>query len=230
VDRTFDGAVSVQGVLDPVTGELLLTALDAYKNPPSTSFEDAKLPVQDRVDALADICRTALSGLETETGRVVPRVTVTVPLETLREAPGHEPALLGARDVPVCAETARRMACDAGVIPAGLGANGEPLDIGRLTRVVPVGMRRALVLRDRTCRFPGCDRPATRTDAHHVEHWAHGGPTNTSNLILVCSFHHWLVHEGEWTVHFDAEANILTAYRPDGTPYDLVSGPRGPSP
>jgi hypothetical protein len=228
-DRTFQGAVSVQGVLDPVTGQLLLTALDAFT--PARSVDDERMPGQRRVDALADICRAALGSADVpSTGEHRPHMTVTVPLDTLQGAAGHDAALFGPAGEPVCAETARRMACDAGVIPAVLGSNGEPLDIGRLTRTIPTGIRRALILRDRGCRFPGCDQPPHRTDGHHLAHWSRGGPTNLTNLILVCAFHHWLVHEGHWSIHYDPDTNILTAYRPGGTPYDLISRPRGPSP
>jgi 5-methylcytosine-specific restriction protein A len=139
-------------------------------------------------------------------------------------------ALLGAGGEPVGAETARRLACDAGIVPAVLGSAGEPLDIGRLTRTVPTGMRRALHLRDRGCRFPGCDRPGHRCDAHHLRHWSRGGATSMQNLVLVCPFHHWLIHEGGWRVDYHTASNTLTAFRPDGGPYDLTSGPPGPGP
>jgi hypothetical protein len=145
-------------------------------------------------------------------------------------APGPAAALLGARHEPIRAETARRLACDAGIIPAVLGMASDPLDIGRLTRTVPAGIRRALHLRDRGCRFPGCDQPARRCDAHHLQHWSRGGSTSTSNLVLVCSFHHWLVHEGRWQITYHPDANVLTARRPDGSRYDLTSDPRGPGP
>ena len=88
------------------------------------------------------------------------------------------------------------MACDAKVIPAVLGGASEPLDVGRATRVIPPAIRRAVVLRDRTCRFPGCDRPQAWCDAHHVLHWSDGGPTSLQNLLLLCRAHHRSVHEG----------------------------------
>jgi hypothetical protein len=138
---------------------------------------------------------------------------------------------------PICADTARRLACDAGIIPVLLGSRSQPLDIGRLSRVVPTALRRAVELRDKTCRFPGCDRPPTWCDCHHLKHWAHGGTTCLANLILLCGFHHGLVHEYGWRLHLDPHTLDVSATRPDGSAYDLISrhdrttSPRaGPSP
>jgi hypothetical protein len=95
----------------------------------------------------------------------------------------------------VSAETFRRVSCDSVLVAVTAGADGRVLDVGRKTRSVPVAIRRALWSRDRGCRFPMC---ANRrfVHAHHVEHWAHGGPTSLDNLVLLCSFHHRLLHEG----------------------------------
>jgi hypothetical protein len=99
------------------------------------------------------------------------------------------------------------MACAAGIIPVTLDSQGQPLDIGRQTRVVPGPLRRALVARDRGCCFPGCDRPARWADVHHIRHWTHGGPTALDNLVLLCSFHHAEVHKPHgWTVFMDTDA------------------------
>ena len=99
----------------------------------------------------------------------------------------------------IAAETARRLCCDAGIVPVVDGANGEPLSVGRRTRSIPPAVRRALSNRDRGCRFPGC--PATqRLHGHHVRHWAEGGETSLDNLVLLCPTHHRLVHEGGFDV------------------------------
>jgi len=93
--------------------------------------------------------------------------------------------------------------------------SSEPLDIGRRTVVVPGPMRRAVTIRDRHCRFPGCDRPPAWCDAHHVVHWAHGGVTALSNLVLLCRRHHRLVHEGQFRLELtDGKPSFR---RPDGT-------------
>jgi hypothetical protein len=92
-------------------------------------------------------------------------------------------------------ETARRLACDAGVSRVLTRGDSEPMDVGRKTPVVPAGMRRALVLRDGGCSFPGCGRPQAWCDAHHIEHRADGGVTALENLVLLCRPHHRAVHE-----------------------------------
>lgn len=90
--------------------------------------------------------------------------------------------------------TVRRLACDASLIAAVLGTQGEPLDVGRRHRLVTPAIRTALVLRDKGCSFPGCTVPAAWTDAHHVTHWIDGGPTSLENLALLCRRHHLHVH------------------------------------
>ena len=97
-------------------------------------------------------------------------------------------------------ETARRLCCDAGIVAAVDGPAGEPLAVGRRTRTIPSAMRRALLIRDRGCRFPGC-ASTHRLHGHHVRHWAKGGDTSLDNLLLLCPFHHRLVHEGGFDVY-----------------------------
>jgi 5-methylcytosine-specific restriction protein A len=83
-----------------------------------------------------------------------------------------------------------------------LGSQGEPLDIGRATRTIPAGIRRAVVARDIGCIHPGCTKPAAWCQAHHVKHWANGGPTALANLVLRCHQHHWIVHHDGWHITF----------------------------
>src|SRR5262245_13068432 len=112
-------------------------------------------------------------------------------------------------------DTARRLACDATIVGIVEGDDGDPLDIGRKTRAIPLAIERALRSRDGGCRFPGCDR--TRfCDGHHIEHWANGGETKLHNLVTLCGFHHRFVHEGGYGVtRTDDGLFVLT--KPDGT-------------
>jgi hypothetical protein len=113
----------------------------------------------------------------------------------------------------VSAETLRRVACDCGLV--AIGGDGEALNIGRRARSIPPAIRRALMLRDRGCAFPGCTHTAF-LHGHHIEHWLHGGETSMDNLVMLCTFHHHLVHEGGWTVTSGADGAF--AFRsPAGT-------------
>jgi Domain of unknown function (DUF222) len=124
-------------------------------------------------------------------------LTVTMPYTWLREQIGH--GLVGAEEAISAAE-ARRLTCDAGIVPVVLGTRSEPLDVGRLSYTVTEAQRRALFLRDQGCAFSDCTRRPERCHAHHVEHWCDGGHTCLGNLCLLCSFHHRLIHHGDWQV------------------------------
>ena len=113
----------------------------------------------------------------------------------LEHAPGRSHLADGTR---VSAETSRRLCCDAAVVQAVRGPEGEVLDVGRRTRTIPPALRRALEIRDGGCRFPGCG--IRFCEGHHIVHWADGGETKLSNLVLLCRFHHRAVHEEEFSV------------------------------
>jgi len=124
-----------------------------------------------------------------------------VPLPPAEVAIGDPAALLKRRpDIRVAertlaAQTARRLSCDASIVTIVEDESGQPLDVGRKTRSIPPAIRRALHSRDAGCRFPGCTH--TRfLDGHHIRHWANGGETKLSTLVMLCRFHHRQVHEG----------------------------------
>ena len=117
---------------------------------------------------------------------------------------------------PLDPETARRLACDCALVVSERGSAGEVLNVGRKTRSVPPAIRRALRARDKTCRFPGCDE-ARWLDGHHGRHYAHGGETSLANLVHLCWHHHWLVHEGGWTLEILTDGDIAV-YQPNGQP------------
>lgn len=126
-----------------------------------------------------------------------PHISVTLDFDTLRRGVGHA-VLDGGRHLSTA--QARRIACDAKVIPVVLGGHSEVLDLGRTKRTVSVAQRKALHARDRGCTFPNCPRPPKWTDAHHVTHWADDGDTDLANLVLLCRRHHSLVHHSEWRI------------------------------
>ena len=137
-----------------------------------------------------------------ESGTRAERYQVVIHTEAATLAEQGEPGRSDLYGVRVAAETSRRMACDAATVEMVRPiANGPVLSVGRRTRTIPPHIRRALEERDRGCRFPGC---ASRfTEAHHVRHWADGGETSLSNLLLLCRRHHRAVHEGRVRVCTD---------------------------
>ena len=95
---------------------------------------------------------------------------------------------------------------------------GNPVDLGRRTRLVPPGLRRALEVRDGGCVVPDCDAPSSWCDAHHVIHWADGGPTSAENLASLCRHHHGVTHRSGWSMTSDPDrAQRFRWNRPDGT-------------
>ena len=132
----------------------------------------------------------------------------------------NKPTLNG---TPVGDATALRLACDADVVTILTDQTSRVLGIGRRSAKVPPKLKRALKLRDGGCRFPGCTQ-SRFVDAHHIVHWEHGGPTDLANLVLLCRFHHRLVHEAGYTIAVIAPG-LFRFHRPDGTPVPHVAPP-----
>ncbi len=105
-------------------------------------------------------------------------------------------------------ESVRRLCCDASVVTVTQDAKGNPLDVGRKHRVVQPALRRALLARDRCCRYPGCTHRKW-LDAHHVMHWVDGGKTSLENTLLLCDRHHRLLHEGGYRIRTDHRGELF---------------------
>jgi hypothetical protein len=234
-DPTFGGVFVLRGELDAEGGALVTTALDALSAPAGPS--DNRRGSQRRADALVDLASRQLrrGDLPTAHGQR-PHLTVTVSLDALQRRDGAEPAELGGVGA-IHPETARRLACDAvrtvavvasgddagqgtGDVVDGKGAGLEAhttLSVGRATRTIPAPIRTALVLRDKGCRFPGCDRPPHWTDGHHIDHWADLGQTEVPNLVSLCRRHHHMVHERGWSIRLEPDGSVTVA-EPQGRP------------
>ena len=217
VSPTLEGMVRVDGDLDPETGQVLITALRTVLNAEERRPEtDRRTFAQRRVDALGEICRRWLDSTDRpQVSGERPHVTITVDLEALEGRSGFRCELGDAG--AITAETARRWACDASIARVITIGRSEPIEVGRRTPVVPASLRRAVVVRDGACRFPGCDRPDEWCDAHHVQHWADGGPTSLSNLVLLCRPHHRLIHQRFGMEMVQGRPLFL---RPDGSPLE----------
>ncbi len=212
---TASGMVGTSGQLDPEGGEYLMTAVQAVVDADiKTGGPDSRTPRQRRADALVELARRYLNSSDrSSVGGERPHLTVTVDLDALRGLKEGAAELdHGGR---VHTETARRLACDASVRRVVLDPSSEPLDVGRQTRVIPAALRRVVILKDKTCRFPGCDRPHAWCDVHHITHWVDGGKTSLSEVMLACRPHHVLLHEGDFTV--ERSGGDLVFRRPDGS-------------
>ena len=207
LNQTSEGGFVVDGMLDPEGGATLKTAIGALCGP---LRGDPRSPGQRRADALVELAdRRLRSGRLPSAAGQRPHLMVTVSLDALRGDTSVSPAeLAGAGPIPT--EIARRIACDAALTVITLDGNGEPLNVGRSSRTAPAAIRRALAVRDKGCRFPGCDRPVEWTDAHHITEWeAEQGETNSKEMCLFCRFHHTFVHEGGWHVSRTPGGDII---------------------
>jgi len=222
-----DGSFVLRGRFTPEQGALVKKALEAAVNEdvqeqkdvsvekPTNKIDPRPHPIASRrADALVRIVEGFLSDAAKESnGGDRYLVHVHTDVETLKaEGTGAEAELEDCGHV--CAETSRRLSCDAGVVHWLEHADGEPLSVGRKTRTIPPAIRRALKRRDGGCRFPGCT--CTRfVDAHHIMHWADGGETSMDNLTLLCRHHHRLVHEGGFSVAMGVGGQVRFT-KPDG--------------
>ncbi|GAA5190144.1 HNH endonuclease signature motif containing protein [Rugosimonospora acidiphila] len=190
--------VRLTGWLDQESAAVVRAAIDPLCAPRPVDEAGLRSPQQRRADALVEVCRLALAGGELpDNGGDRPQVTVTVDLDTLRGQIGAATLDDGTVLSPAAA---RRLACDARIVPAVLGSTGQVLDLGRERRLFTGPTRRALVLRDRGCAFPGCDRPPRWCDGHHLVSWLDDGPTSLDNGVLLCAHHHRVIHQGDWQV------------------------------
>ncbi len=211
--RQGDGTTRISGLVPDAIGTRLATYLEAFANPRQQAGSShatgnatdpvTRLPYPRRLgQALCqfleaiDPTRLPVHGGDATT------VIVTIPLASLKAQLGAAD-LLGAGLVPgddltgdrITAAQARRLACTAKILPAVLGGDSLPIDLGRAKRLFTPAQRKALLIRDQTCRAEGCDTPGTWCDAHHTDPWHTGGPTDLANAILLCQHHHHRVHD-----------------------------------
>jgi hypothetical protein len=198
------GMTRFTGQLDDEGVELLTQAIDADSKPRTTDgVPDRRSPANRRGLALKEALRRSLDSGEGPTqGGERPHVTLTMDFDDLKNKVGSAVLEHGG---PISAAEARRLACDANIIPVVMGSDSQVLDVGRSSRSFPIGIRRAITLRDRGCTFPGCDRPPGWTDGHHVKFWTDDGRSAYENGCLLCRFHHTVVHKGEWKIVWAAD-------------------------
>jgi hypothetical protein len=221
-----DGSLVINGRFQGEVGALILKALQSAVDDADVETDqadDSWEPISARrADALAEMAESYLeAGPASSSSADRYQVMVHVTAETLvddESNPSGVTAVTSANPAEeichiengprVTAETSRRICCDSSVSKIVEDTEGEPLSIGRKSRVIPPPMRRALKARDKNCRFPGCTHQHF-IDGHHIEHWADGGETSLDNLVQLCRFHHRLVHEGGFTCEKDYRGKVV---------------------
>ncbi len=206
--------------LTPIKGTLCDEAVEAFRqatdplaapHPAADGSKDTRTPGQRLAQAHLDVIRGYLDAGDGPTnGRQVPHITMTIDYDALTGALGDAALDYGG---PIGPATARRLLCDAQIMPAVLSGDGQVLDVGRTERTFPPHLRRALALRDGGCAWPGCHRPVGWCEAHHITWWSNGGRTALDDGTLLCGFHHRLIHgRCGWVIRMAADG------RPDFIP------------
>ena len=176
--------------------DAIATVIDAHAKP--LTGDDHRSASQRQAEALADVCTQALDrGDVPECGGRRPHLNVLIRLDDLENRARAAMLDFGGK---LSAESLRLLACDAAVVPIVMNGAGQPLDVGRAARTIPDGLRRAVAARDRGCAHPGCDRPPSWCEIHHVVPWEQGGPTSLENLVMVCRAHHRQHHATDWII------------------------------
>ena len=192
------GGSAVSGFFDAEAAALVGTTLDDLQ--PIEGPSDTRSRAERRADALVLLCERARGG-EVPESRPIAGAELVVSHEVLSGRPLTDLASLQCEIEgfgPIPRVTAERLLCDCALGRVVMRGRSQILDLGRRVRTVPRRMRRAIVLRDEHCQFPGCRAPAAWCDAHHLVHWTRGGETNLDNCALLCRRHHVAVHEGGW--------------------------------
>ncbi len=223
LSRILDGRRELSGSFEPEGGAIIATALRLAQTPDAVS-EPVRSPAQRRADALVDLCRRFLDHQQMRRGgRHRPHLNVIITLDDLQHQ-GHGRLVDG---TPLDAATLQRLVCDAGIHRVVTGGRSAILDYGTTTRTVPAPLYNALVIRDRHCRYLGCDRPPDWTEAHHVRWITRGGPTALDNLVLLCARHHHLLHTPGWDAKLlpdttlrvtDPTGHVHTSHPPNQRP------------
>jgi hypothetical protein len=206
VGTTMDGARAVTGTLTPEIGEKLERALALAAK--ECGPEDLRTRSQRQHDALGAIADSYIAHHHTPSFNGAPRTAIiTMDFQTLENRLREQWITLPTGG-QISADTARRLACDAEIIPMVLGSNGEPLDVGQANHEFTAAQRRAAYERDGgRCAFPNCRNQVV--ELHHIVFRRHGGPGTLDNAAWLCGYHHWLVHEGKWTLQRQPDRSYL---------------------
>ena len=217
------------GALDPERYEQLVNAVELHVSAIANRSSD---PVTKGPNLAAQaLVELVIASGDSATGGAarVPSITVIVDHDTIVHGV-HDASVLETRDGhELPPQTLARLACDAVIRRVGLDERGVPLNVGRKYRTATDGQWAAINATYNSCAWPGCRASLGRCQAHHIHEWEHGGPTDLDNLVPLCSQHHHLVHEGQWTIKLLPDRG-LKIYRPDGEHHTTIPPPSRASP
>jgi hypothetical protein len=210
-----DGMIRVAGLLDPESAAIVTDAFDLVTSPrrggprwvdeterarADRILDDTRTNEQIMADAFVEMVSIASRvDANTNFGKRRPAVRVLVSADSLRDRRGFG-RIEGQAD-PVSIETVERHACDAGIIPIVIDDDGQCLNVGREQRLFTSIQRIALAARDGGCRWHDCERPPSWTEAHHINQWNRDrGRTDVADGVLLCRYHHMLLHDNHWDI------------------------------
>jgi hypothetical protein len=209
-----DGMTRLSGLLDPESAAIVVAAYDAATSPrrggprfvDPASVERAERLTRDErsteqiaVDSFVELIRIGATAAPDIVGAQRPAVRVLVTDHDLHRRTGH--GRIDGQTAPISITTVERQVCDRGTVPIHFDSDGQILNIGREQRLFTTRQRIGLAVRDGGCRFPGCDRPPSWCEAHHINEWAKDhGRTDIADGILLCRHHHLLLHDNHWQV------------------------------
>ena len=209
LSQTLDDRYVLDGSFDAEGGAVVATALRLAT---TDDHDQSRTPAARRADALVDVCRYFLDHQQSRVGgRHRPHLNVVVDVDALAEGSGGRviggPSIDGA--------SVSRLLCDCSLHRVLMAGRSAIVDYGTSTRTIPAPLWSALVIRDEHCRFPGCDRPSTWCEGHHVRWVTHGGATALDNLVVVCTRHHHRLHQPGWQAKLLPDATFEVT-QPDG--------------
>ena len=209
-----DGMTRLIGLLDPESAAAVTATFDAitsprrggprFVDPAAVHYaeqltDDTRETEQVALDAFVELLRLGASAAPEIVGAQRPAVRVIVTDHDLHRRAGY--GQLEGQPVPVSIATIERALCEAGTVPIQFDADGQIVNVGREQRLFTRRQKIGLSVRDGGCRFPGCDKPPSWTEAHHIDEWKRdGGRTDIADGVLLCRFHHLLVHNNHWRV------------------------------
>jgi hypothetical protein len=230
-----DGMTRLSGLLDPESAAIVVAAYDAatsprrggprFVDPVSISraerlTDDERSTEQLAVDAFVELIRIGSTAAPEIVGARRPAVRIVVTDRDRARRAGH--GRIEGQTTPISITTIERQLCDRGTVPIHFDTDGQILNVGREQRLFTTRQRIGLAARDGGCRFPGCDRPPSWCEAHHINEWHRDtGRTDIADGILLCRHHHLLIHDNDWDVTRERADYYLVpppSLDPDRTP------------